>query len=54
MTDALEYIKSLNEKCEKYLTNGMNCEKNCKSYLTRWPVLKTGNICYQIIKFERK
>lgn len=52
--DALEYIQSLNEKCKKYLANGMSCEKKCKSYLTRCPVLKTGNICYQIIKCERK
>lgn len=52
--DALEYIKNLNEKCEKYMECGTNCKRNCKTYLTRWPILKTSNICYQIIKFERK
>lgn len=52
--DALEYIKNLNKKCEKYMENGMNCNRNCKTYLTRWPILKTSNIYYQIIKFERK
>ena len=52
--DALEYIKNLNEKCEKYMECGTNCKRNCKTYLTRWPILKTSNICCQIIKFVRK
>ncbi len=53
-TDALEYIKNLNTKCKMYLANGENCKKKCSSYLSRYPILRTGNICYQIIKFERK
>lgn len=49
---ALEYLKHLNEKCENYINTGENCDSRC-SYLHRWPVLKTGMMCYQVIKFER-
>ena len=47
-----EYIKqciiSLNDKCKK--RSYMNC--NCN--LSRNPILKTGQVCYQIVEFERR
>lgn len=49
---ALDYLNHLNEKCENYINTGENCDSRC-SYLHRWPVLKTGMICYEVIKFER-
>ncbi len=52
--DALEYIKNLNKKCKKHMEYGTNCNSNCKTYLTRWPILRTSNIFFQIFKFERK
>lgn len=50
--EALDYLCHLNEKCENYIHTAENCDSRC-SYLHRWPVLKTGMICYQVIKFER-
>lgn len=50
--DALEYLMHLNEKCINYANVGENCDDNC-AYLNRQPTLKTGNINYQVIKFER-
>ena len=50
--NAREYIINLNKKCAHFIKNGINCEESCKC-LNRWPVMKTGMICYQIIKFER-
>ncbi len=51
-TEALEYVRTLNSKCMSFLNNGENCYNNC-SCLNRYPVLKTGLIKYQVIKFER-
>lgn len=51
---ALDYIKSLNEKCRQFIYKEKNCERDCKIYLNRCPVLKTGNIRYQIITLERE
>ncbi len=50
--DAREYIIHLNEKCLNFIKNRKNCEEAC-NYLNRWPVMKTGMISYQVIKFER-
>ena len=50
--DALEYLKNLNKKCELFIRQGANCKRDC-SCLNRYPVLKTGLINYQVIKFER-
>lgn len=51
--DALEYIRTLNIRCKKFYEIGDNCRADCKTYLNRWPTLKTGKICYQVIEFER-
>ena len=50
--EALEYLKHLNEKCENYIETRKNCYRECE-YLNRQPVLTSGMICYQVIKFER-
>ena len=50
--EARDYVLHLNEKCANYTSNGNNCYDNCLN-LNRYPVMKTGMICYQIIKFER-
>lgn len=50
--DALEYLKHLSEKCDNYIETGENCYYECRN-LNRQPVLKSGMICYQVIKFER-
>ena len=49
---ALEYVKNLNRRCESYISQGANCKSDCTG-LNRSPVLKTGLINYQVIKFER-
>jgi len=51
--DALNYIKTLNTRCKQFFEIGQNCNMDCKQKLNRWPTLKTGKICYQIIEFER-
>ena len=51
--DAYDYVVSLNEKCNRYIEMGSNCEDECKNYLNRKPTTKTGNITYQIMDFER-
>lgn len=51
--DALDYIKTLNTHCKQFCEIGENCNTDCKSKLNRWPTLKTGKICYQVIEFER-
>ncbi len=50
--EALEYVRTLNTKCISFLENGENCYSYC-TCLNRYPVLKTGLIRYQVIKFER-
>jgi len=50
--DATEYLLHLNEKCINYVNEGENCDDDC-IYLNRKPTLRTGNINYQVIKFER-
>ena len=51
--DALNYIRTLNTRCKQFVENGTNCSVDCGAYLNRWPTLKTGKICYQVIEFER-
>ncbi|MDJ0306750.1 hypothetical protein [Dehalobacter sp.] len=51
--DAIEIIKILNQSCKNYIDNGENCDTDCATLLTRWPVLKPTTIRYQIISFER-
>lgn len=51
--ETYDYIVSLNEKCERYIQNGANCEENGIQYLNRKPTAKTGNIFYRTIEMER-
>lgn len=51
--DALKYIIALNTRCKQFCGIGENCNTDCKAKLNRWPTLKTGKICYQVIEFER-
>lgn len=51
--DALNYMKALNTRCKQFYEIGENCNIDCKPKLNRWPTLKTGKICYQVIEFER-
>lgn len=50
---ALDYIKTLNTHCKQFYEIGENCNIDCEPKLNRWPTLKTGKICYQVIEFER-
>lgn len=52
--EAIDIIKSLNQKCCTFINSGQNCEDECKMYLNRWPVLKPTTIRYQVLTFERK
>ena len=51
--EAYDYVVNLNEKCYKYIENGINCKNECTAYLNRKPITKTGNITYQLIELER-
>lgn len=52
--EAIDLLKSLNEKCDSYINNSKNCSEDCVKYLNRWPVMKARNIRYQILSFDRK
>lgn len=51
---AIDVIKNLNKLCNTFLNDGENCEFDCTSSLTRWPILKPTTIRYQVISFERE
>jgi len=50
--EVLQYISNLNRECEYFSIWGENCDESCLC-LNRFPVLKTGLMRYQVIKFER-
>lgn len=49
-----DFIIELNKKCPTYSAEGKNCDSSCKEQLTRYPILKTTHVSFQINKFERK
>ena len=52
--EAIEILKLLNEKCITYKNKSKNCSDSCVKYLSRWPVMKVKNICFQVLSFDRK
>ncbi len=47
-------VISLYRQCQHYQCEGRTCSNDCISRLNRYPISRTNNICYQIIKFERR
>lgn len=52
--EAINLLKSLNEKCGMYIANSKNCEDDCEIYLNRWPIMTARNIRYQVLSFDRE
>ena len=53
--EIIRNISSLGEKCRNNMhCKGGSCGYECCSNLSRRPILKTEQICYQIIPFERR
>lgn len=52
--DVIDALKELNARCILYQDAQANCNKDCVSRLTRWPILKQGQVCFSILSFERK
>ena len=53
-SDIIDTLKELNTKCIFYQDEYAACGKDCKNRLTRWPILKQGQVCFSILSFERK
>ena len=51
---ALELLKNLQEQCGEYPNEDIECGKECENHLNRQPIMKVGNICYQILSFIRE
>lgn len=51
--EIIRSMSSLSEKCKNNYCKGSRCGSECCSSLNRRPILKTEQICYQIIPFER-
>ena len=51
---ALEVIKSLNEYCITFDLEGENCLSCDTERLQRWPILKVGEVAYQIFYLEKE
>ncbi len=52
--DVIDCLKELHACCSCYQQNGEHCEEDCEDRLSRWPILKQGQVCYAILTFERK
>lgn len=52
--EIIQHMSSLSEKCRNNRCKGSSCGYECCSNLNRKPILKTEQICYQIIPFERR
>lgn len=48
-----KYLISLNTQCNKYKSNGKNCEFSCSELLGRYPILKTSQMTFKIIYLEK-
>lgn len=53
-SDIIDALIELNAKCVYYQDEHADCDKDCKIRLTRWPILKQGQVCFSILSFERK
>lgn len=53
-SNIIEYLKELNTCCSHYQINCTHCETDCESRLTRWPILKQGQVHFLTFTFERK
>jgi hypothetical protein len=45
--EIIHYIGELNTKCDTYIIEGENCEKECLN-MNRYPILTAGNVRYYI------
>lgn len=52
--EIIRTISSLSERCRNNYCKDSYCGYECCSNLNRRPILKTEQICYQIIPFERR
>jgi len=52
--DIVDTLKELNVKCVNHQDDFADCTKDCVTRLTRWPILKQGQVCFSILSFERK
>lgn len=53
-SSVIQTLKELNEQCNQYKMESENCETDCKTRLSRWPILNSDKVKYQIITFERR
>lgn len=53
-SDIIEHLKELNKRCSHYQENYTHCGTDCESRLTRWPILKQGQVHFLTLTFERK
>lgn len=51
---ALELLKNLQAQCGEYPSEDTECGDECGKHLNRQPIMKVGNICYQILSFIRE
>jgi len=50
---AYSLMNTLNTKCEFYISNGVNCNSECKDRLTRNVMVNVDAISYKILTFRR-
>lgn len=48
------YLLSLYQKCEKYKKTGKSCEERCQNIISKYPILTTSQIYFQILYLERE
>ena len=51
---ALDYVTNLHKKCLSYDDECQECVEHCIDDLNRIPILKTGNIRYNMVGLQRK
>ena len=51
----VDTLSRLNKKCTHYYDEDTeDCDHSCDKYLTRFPILKVGEVCFRIIIFDRR